>query len=594
MTVTQIPWERLIRFVATDGRILHGEPVLPSSDFDLGTTTTETMLQAKVISGSDIYDTTGATKVTDEVVTVEKLLGPLKQEDVPILRCVGLNYMTHIRETGRTPPPTPSIFFKPSTTITDHDCNVVIPKIAQDEQADYEGELCLIIGRDAKDVSEAEALDYVAAFTIGNDISSRKLQIDRTIAGPVPQWGFSKGFDTYAPLGPCLLRSDLVGDEKELRLQTLVDGEVRQDALVSDLVFGCAALVSYLSTGTTLQKGSVIMTGTPGGVGNGMKPPKFLKPGNRMEVKTQACFHDRLNNDPVTEAALHVRLCATPFMPSVTSTCSSSFYICTMSSPFLTIQGDPISEDQVLGSGRSGVVIVRDGLAVKTPLRWLWSSDYDVEMNILSLRREQDVYRRLQSDEDHRSIGIVRSIGFPDDAIQLDHMPNGDLRTYLAKCQWRPSPRRQLTWFRDLARTLSYIHDRRVLVADIASRNFLLDSDLSIKFCDFSEASLLAVDSNMETVDDNGFTAQIDIGYLGAVIYEVVTGTKCEVDLFTYNDSTNGRAHWPKREDLPTTQGVWLDCIIEGCWKGEFRNAHSLLQALNAVHLASPMAESRK
>ncbi|EED14953.1 fumarylacetoacetate hydrolase, putative [Talaromyces stipitatus ATCC 10500] len=281
----KVVWERLIRFVATDGRTLYGEPILLSPDFDLGTTTAEIKLQAKVIVGSDIYDETGATRITDEVVTVQKLLGPLTQEDVPILRCVGLNYKTHIQETGRSPPPTPSIFFKPNTTITDHDCNVVIPKIAQDEQADYEGELCLVIGKDAKNVTKEVALDYVAALTVGNDISSRKLQIDRTIAGPVPQWGFSKGFDTFAPLGPCLVRRDVVGDETQLRLQTIIDGEVRQDTLISDLLFGCAELVSYLSTGTTLQKGSVIMTGTPGGVGNGLKPPKFLRPGNRMEVR---------------------------------------------------------------------------------------------------------------------------------------------------------------------------------------------------------------------------------------------------------------------------------------------------------------------
>lgn len=108
-------------------------------------------------------------------------------------------------------------------------------------------------------------MDYVAAYTVGNDISSRKLQIDRALAGPVPQWGFSKGFDTFAPIGPCLVRANVIGDPSRLRLETLIDGELRQDVLISDLVFGCAALVSYLSTGTTLQKGSVIMTGTPGG-----------------------------------------------------------------------------------------------------------------------------------------------------------------------------------------------------------------------------------------------------------------------------------------------------------------------------------------
>lgn len=142
---------------------------------------------------------------------------------------------------------------------------MVIPKIAQDNQADYEGELCLIIGKDAKDVPLADALDYVAAFTCGNDISSRKLQRDPKLAGNVPQWGFSKGFDTYAPLGPVLVRPDLIGDEKKLLLQTIVNGEVRQKELVADLLFDCAYLIHYLSSGTTLRKGSIIMTGTPGG-----------------------------------------------------------------------------------------------------------------------------------------------------------------------------------------------------------------------------------------------------------------------------------------------------------------------------------------
>lgn len=211
--------------------------------------------------------------------------------------------MPIVREAGRTPPPYPFIFFKPTTTMLDHGKDVVIPKIAQDDQADYEGELCLVIGKDAKDVPVEEALDYVAAYTCGNDISARKLQRDPKLAGRVPQWGFSKGFDTFAPLGPCLVRSDIVGDPKELLLKTIVDGEVRQQELVEDLLFDCAYLVSYLSSGSTLRKGSVIMTGTPGGrfssqlisacsrlltlvegVGSKMDPPRYLVPGNIMEV----------------------------------------------------------------------------------------------------------------------------------------------------------------------------------------------------------------------------------------------------------------------------------------------------------------------
>ncbi|CAI4212768.1 unnamed protein product [Parascedosporium putredinis] len=268
----KVAWNRLIRFVSTDGRTLYGEPILPSEDFDLGNTTEHTKLQAKVIQGDDLYDVTGKTAVTDEIVTVQELLGPLAQSDVDILRCVGLNYAKH--RNWEDSPPFPFIFFKPTTTIHDHGKDVVIPKIAQDDQADYEGELCLVIGRDAKDVSTEDALDYVAAYTCGNDISTRKLQRHPTLAGGVPQWGFSKGFDTFAPLGPCLVRSDLIGDPKKLLLKTIVDGEVRQEELVQDLLFDCAYLISYLSTGTTLRKGSIIMTGTPGGVGDKLSPPR--------------------------------------------------------------------------------------------------------------------------------------------------------------------------------------------------------------------------------------------------------------------------------------------------------------------------------
>lgn len=114
-------------------------------------------------------------------------------------------------------------------------------------------------------MSRENALDYVAAYTCGNDISSRKLQRDPEYAGRVPQWGFSKGFDTFAPLGPCLVNSSLIGDPKDLLLKTVVDGETRQEEHISDLIFDCAYLISYLSSGTTLKKGTIIMTGTPGG-----------------------------------------------------------------------------------------------------------------------------------------------------------------------------------------------------------------------------------------------------------------------------------------------------------------------------------------
>ncbi|KAF1922894.1 uncharacterized protein M421DRAFT_426389 [Didymella exigua CBS 183.55] len=279
----QLTWKRLIRFEAADGRILYGEPVLPSPDFDIGNLKESDQLQAKVLEGPSIYDA----KFSGETVAVKKLLGPLAARDVPSIRCVGLNYAKHIKEAGRSPPPFPFIFFKPSTTIQDHNGVVEIPKIAQDDQADYEGELVIVIGRDAKNVSEADALDYVAGYTCGNDISARKLQRSPELAGRIPQWGFSKGFDTFAPVGPCLVSTELIEDPDKLDLKTIVDGEIRQHESTADLLFGCRYLIHYLSQGTTLERGSIIMTGTPGGVGAGMNPPKYLVPGTQMDVQIE-------------------------------------------------------------------------------------------------------------------------------------------------------------------------------------------------------------------------------------------------------------------------------------------------------------------
>ena len=123
-----------------------------------------------------------------------------------------------------------------------------------------------------------------------------------------------------------------------------------------------------------------------------------------------------------------------------------------------------------------------------------------------------------------------------------------------------------------------------MLIADIATRNFLLDYDLSIRVCDFSEASVLPLGTAMEAVNDGGFSIQTDIGKLGAVMYEVVTGEHCGFDLFKHNAPDDGQATWPRRADLPGTEGVWLGAVIEKCWtKGAYQNAQCLLQALNEV-----------
>ena len=162
--------------------------------------------------------------------------------------------------------------------------DIPIPKVAQD-QCDYEGELVVLIGKSGKNIKEEDALNYVAAYTAGNDVSARDWQREPGKAGPVPQWTFSKTFDKYAPLGPCLVAAHVLGDAGNLDLKTIVNGDVRQHSNTSDLCFDVRKLVAFCSQGQTLQRGSLIMTGTPGGVGLFMKPQAFLKDGDQVDVE---------------------------------------------------------------------------------------------------------------------------------------------------------------------------------------------------------------------------------------------------------------------------------------------------------------------
>lgn len=192
--------------------------------------------------------------------------------------------MTKVLETGRALPECPTLFFKPSTCIADCGGDIPIPRVAQ-AKCDYEGELVILIGKEAKDIAEDDALDFIAAYTCGDDISSRDWQSDPRMAGPVPQWCFSKSFDKYAPMGPCLVSRRLLHGADSLELRTLVNGQVRQQSNTRDLHFGVKKLVAFCSRGQTLQKGSLIMTGTPGGVGLFMKPPQFLQHGDIVTVE---------------------------------------------------------------------------------------------------------------------------------------------------------------------------------------------------------------------------------------------------------------------------------------------------------------------
>ncbi|KAJ0425967.1 kinase-like protein [Aspergillus carlsbadensis] len=247
-----------------------------------------------------------------------------------------------------------------------------------------------------------------------------------------------------------------------------------------------------------------------------------------------------------------------------------------MSSQFLDLSGDPILEEHLLGYGRSGVVILKDGVAVKLPLRYPYTSDVDVDENITVIKREQEVYKRLEHCE-----GVVQCLSFHETATKLAFIRNGDLRSWLSR--EKPPRSIQLSWFRQMASALSRIHDRSVIVADIACRNILLDSDLSIKFCDFTESTIMPPGTNMETDDDNGYSIQTDIGQLGRVFYEVITGADCE---FNLHENDASRTRLPSRETLPSTRGVWLGSVIDKCWTpGAYRKAHQLVEELNGVSL---------
>lgn len=191
--------------------------------------------------------------------------------------CIGLNYSDHAAETGAAVPSEPVVFMKATSAIVGPDDDVLIPRGS--EKTDWEVELGVVIGRKAKYVSEAEAMDYVAGYCVSHDVSERAFQAERQ-----GQWTKGKSCDTFGPIGPWLVTKDEVKDPQDLKMWLKVNGETRQDGSTRTMVYGVAFLVSYLSQFMSLLPGDVISTGTPPGVGLGMKPPRYLKAGDVVEL----------------------------------------------------------------------------------------------------------------------------------------------------------------------------------------------------------------------------------------------------------------------------------------------------------------------
>ncbi|KAJ5606574.1 hypothetical protein N7510_009355 [Penicillium lagena] len=216
---------------------------------------------------------------TEEIVQIDRLETPI--ENTPIVLCIGLNYKQHAQEANLPVPKYPTVFTKPADALAGPFDAIDIHPDAH-ELLDYEGELTVVIGRDAKNVSEEDALDYVLGYTAGNDVSARNFQVPEASGG---QFCYAKSFDGFAPIGHAIVAARDIPDPQKLQLTTKVNGVVRQKTSTGDMIWSVRQIISHLSRGTTLRRGTLIMTGTPSGVGYFRK--EFLKDGDIVEVEIE-------------------------------------------------------------------------------------------------------------------------------------------------------------------------------------------------------------------------------------------------------------------------------------------------------------------
>jgi len=231
---------------------------------------------AEILTG-DLYAGLSPSGTT---ASIAKLLAPVAPVNI---YCIGLNYREHAAESGMEEPKQPVVFAKPTSTLCHPNDPIRLPACQQDEEVDYECELAAVIGRPVRDVSVDEALDCLLGYTCANDVSARKWQLN---AGG-GQWIRGKGFDTFCPLGPVLVTTDEIADPQNLGIKTILNGQTMQDHTTGDMIFSVAEIISFLSQDTTLLPGTVILTGTPQGVGFARKPPVWLRPGDEVIVELE-------------------------------------------------------------------------------------------------------------------------------------------------------------------------------------------------------------------------------------------------------------------------------------------------------------------
>ena len=257
----QTPPMRIVRF-ENGGRV------------HVGQETSET--EARRIEG-DLF---GDYRVTGETLRIERRLAPIVPADI---LCIGLNYRAHAAETGAKLPEHPVLFMKAGNALNHP--GAVIPLTERSHEVDYEGELVVVIGREATRVSRENALSHVLGYTIGNDVTARNWQVDKTLGGG--QFVRGKSFDQFAPMGPVLVTADEIPNPNALELRTTLNGRTMQESSTADMIFDVPTLISELSSTMTLRAGACLFTGTPSGVGFVRKPPVYLQDGDEVVVEIE-------------------------------------------------------------------------------------------------------------------------------------------------------------------------------------------------------------------------------------------------------------------------------------------------------------------
>ena len=234
--------------------------------------------EALIVEG-DLF---GSLRTTNRKEIVKRFLPPVQPSSVFAL---GLNYGKHAAETNIKPPEIPVVFMKAPTSVISHGETILLPAAGPDK-VDYEGELAIVIGKRGKNIPLAKAMDHVLGYTCANDVSARDWQIGKEM-GQNGQWTRGKSFDTFCPMGPALVTKDEVPYPNNLRIRTLLNGETVQDSRTDSMIFDIPSIVSDLSRSVTLLPGTVILTGTPEGVGFMRQPPLFLREGDIVVVEIE-------------------------------------------------------------------------------------------------------------------------------------------------------------------------------------------------------------------------------------------------------------------------------------------------------------------